>query len=171
MRSAKYSTRMQSGTRPRIWCKSLDLAGLMFRKMPTNGVIVRQLDFTPMDAFMNHVLEAFRVDAQLATRLFPASSRVILSFCDRVANDVVSLRRRPRTLLITADRGVHPPIPLSSTSRFPRPLPPGLRGDLCSGVEACGHGHRSYWYRANGHSPYEGRGCDVCSRVKASARS
>ena len=62
----------------------------MSRKMPTNGVMVRQLDFTPMDTFMSHVLETFRVDAQLATKVFPANSRVILSFCERVANDVVS---------------------------------------------------------------------------------
>ena len=62
-------------------------------KMQQNGATVRQLDFTPMDAFMSHVLEAFRTDAYRAVRVFPATSRVILFFCDRVANDVV---RSPR---------------------------------------------------------------------------
>ena len=56
-----------------------------------SGASVRQLDFTPMDAFMSHVLETFRNDAQKATRVFPAGARVVLSFCERVANDVVSL--------------------------------------------------------------------------------
>lgn len=57
--------------------------------MQTNGATLRQLDFTPMDAFMSHVLEGFRLDAKRAMRVFPADSRVVLSFCDRVANDVV----------------------------------------------------------------------------------
>lgn len=61
------------------------------RKVPTKtGQMVRQLDFTPMDAFMSHVVETFRADAELAVRIFPADARVVLSFCDRVASDVVS---------------------------------------------------------------------------------
>jgi recyclin-1 len=51
---------------------------------------VKQLDFTPMDAFISHVLEAFRMDAETAAKVFPPPARVLLSFCDRVANDVVS---------------------------------------------------------------------------------
>jgi recyclin-1 len=43
-----------------------------------------------MDAFISHVLEAFRQDAEIAAKVFPPSARVLLSFCDRVANDVVS---------------------------------------------------------------------------------
>jgi hypothetical protein len=43
-----------------------------------------------MDAFISHVLEAFRLDAETAAKVFPPSARVLLSFCDRVANDVVS---------------------------------------------------------------------------------
>jgi recyclin-1 len=54
------------------------------------GATVKQLDFTPMDAFISHVLEAFRADAEIAAKVFPPSARVLLSFCDRVANDVVS---------------------------------------------------------------------------------
>ena len=62
------------------------------RKVQTpQGVTVKQLDFTPMDAFISHVLEAFRMDAETAAKVFPPSARVLLSFCDRVANDVVSI--------------------------------------------------------------------------------
>jgi hypothetical protein len=57
--------------------------------MQSNGMTIRQLDFTPMDAFISHVLEAFRADATRAARVFPVHSMVVLSFCDRVANDVV----------------------------------------------------------------------------------
>jgi recyclin-1 len=53
------------------------------------GATIRQLDFTPMDAFIAHVLETFRLDAELAVRIFPRQARVVLSFCDRVAHDVV----------------------------------------------------------------------------------
>ena len=61
------------------------------RKVQTpQGVATKQLDFTPMDAFISHVLEAFRADAETAAQVFPPSARVLLSFCDRVANDVVS---------------------------------------------------------------------------------
>lgn len=57
---------------------------------PTGTALVRQLDFTPMDAFMAHVLESFRLDAELAQRIFPPGAQVILAFVDRVAHDVVS---------------------------------------------------------------------------------
>lgn len=44
-----------------------------------------------MDAFIAHVLETFRQDAELAVRVFPVQAGVVLSFCDRVVTDVVSL--------------------------------------------------------------------------------
>lgn len=56
---------------------------------PSGTAIVRQLDFTPMDAFMAHVLESFRLDAELACRVFPPGARVVYSFSDRVAMDVI----------------------------------------------------------------------------------
>lgn len=59
------------------------------RKVLDHGVTVRQLDFTPMDAFIAHVLEVFRIDAELANRIFPPDARVILSFSDRVSSDVI----------------------------------------------------------------------------------
>ncbi|WVQ84674.1 hypothetical protein IAT38_006829 [Cryptococcus sp. DSM 104549] len=61
----------------------------IIKAQASTGVMTRQLDFTPMDAFMNHVLEAFRIDAETATRVFPANARVVLSFCDRMASDVI----------------------------------------------------------------------------------
>ncbi|ODN94766.1 recyclin-1 [Cryptococcus wingfieldii CBS 7118] len=57
-------------------------------QMPAGGT-TRQLDFTPMDAFISHVLEAFKIDAETAHRVFPVNARVILSFCDRLANEVI----------------------------------------------------------------------------------
>ena len=60
-------------------------------KTQSHGATIRQLDFTPMDAFMTHVLEAFRLDAEKAVIVFPPGAKVILSFADRVANDVVRL--------------------------------------------------------------------------------
>ncbi|KIR53422.1 recyclin-1 [Cryptococcus gattii Ru294] len=54
-----------------------------------SGATVRQLDFTPMDAFMSHVLEAFRIDAQTAHSVFPPKAKVVLSFCDRLSNEVI----------------------------------------------------------------------------------
>ncbi|BEI86875.1 hypothetical protein CcaverHIS002_0702210 [Cutaneotrichosporon cavernicola] len=55
----------------------------------TGTAIVRELDFTPMDAFMAHVLESFRLDAELAARVFPADAKVVYSFSDRLAMDVL----------------------------------------------------------------------------------
>lgn len=54
-----------------------------------SGATIRQLDFTPMDAFMSHVLEAFRIDAETAHSVFPSKAKVVLSFCDRLSNEVV----------------------------------------------------------------------------------
>lgn len=42
------------------------------------------------------------MDAKRAMRVFPVSSRVVLSFCDRVAHDVVGINRDPETSF-TAD--------------------------------------------------------------------
>ena len=100
-RSGKSSTRRRNGTLWRISCE-LEVSnvnvGLTFRKTQVpGGAAVRQLDFTPMDAFMTHVLETFRMDAERATKVFPPGARVILSFCERVANDVVCLPSSVRT--------------------------------------------------------------------------
>ncbi|WOO81899.1 Recyclin-1 [Vanrija pseudolonga] len=56
---------------------------------PTGTALVKQLDFTPMDAFMSHVLESFRIDAETAVRVFPAGARVVHSFAERLADEVI----------------------------------------------------------------------------------
>ncbi|KAK8853299.1 hypothetical protein IAR55_004003 [Kwoniella newhampshirensis] len=83
-------------------------------KVPTTtGAMTKQLDFTPMDAFMTHVLEAFRIDAQIANTVFPANARVILSFCDRVASDVIGEYIHP---LLSQARAVSQDIFLQATA-------------------------------------------------------
>jgi recyclin-1 len=42
-----------------------------------------------MDAFMSHVLESFKMDAELALRVFPPGVQILHSFSDRVAMDVI----------------------------------------------------------------------------------
>ncbi|KAF8686394.1 Exocyst complex component Sec10 [Rhizoctonia solani] len=54
-----------------------------------NITLTGQLDFSPMDKFMSHVLEAIDKHGTLATRVFPAASRVLPSFADRIANEVI----------------------------------------------------------------------------------
>jgi recyclin-1 len=44
-----------------------------------------------MDSFISHVLEAFRQDAGLAVQVFPSVARVVVTYAERLANDVVSL--------------------------------------------------------------------------------
>ncbi|WVF72932.1 hypothetical protein IAT40_007750 [Kwoniella sp. CBS 6097] len=83
-------------------------------KVPTTtGAMTRQLDFTPMDAFISHVLEAFRIDAQLAHQVFPSNARVILSFCDRVASDVIGEYIHP---LLSQARAVSQELFLQATA-------------------------------------------------------
>lgn len=95
LRSGRCSTRRASGTRWRTSCAyeaRSCIVSLTASKItpPGGGPSVKQLDFTPMDAFITHVLETFRMDAERATKVFPPAAMVVLSFCDRVANDVVS---------------------------------------------------------------------------------
>nr|XP_019010411.1 recyclin-1 [Kwoniella pini CBS 10737]OCF49192.1 recyclin-1 [Kwoniella pini CBS 10737] len=80
--------------------------------IPT-GATTRQLDFTPMDAFISHVLEAFRIDAEFAKRVFPTNARVILSFCDRVASDVIGEYIHP---LLSQARAVSQDLFLQATA-------------------------------------------------------
>ena len=44
-----------------------------------------------MDRFMEHVLDALRNDGQVAVRVFPATSFVVISFAERLANEVVCI--------------------------------------------------------------------------------
>ncbi|OCF38059.1 recyclin-1 [Kwoniella heveanensis BCC8398] len=79
----------------------------------TTGAMTRQLDFTPMDAFISHVLEAFRLDAEMANQVFPPKARVILSFCDRVASDVIGEYIHP---LLSQARAVSQDLFLQATA-------------------------------------------------------
>lgn len=56
---------------------------------PTGGTI-RQLDFTPMDSFMNHIIATLQADGRLASRVFPDEAYVLLAFCERLATDIAS---------------------------------------------------------------------------------
>ena len=40
---------------------------------------------------MEHVLDALRNDGQVAVRVFPATSFVVISFAERLANEVLAL--------------------------------------------------------------------------------
>ena len=47
-------------------------------------------DFTGMDSFMDHITETIKSDGAIAVNVFPANSYVVLSYADRVAQEVVS---------------------------------------------------------------------------------
>lgn len=49
-----------------------------------------KLDFNAMDEFMNHVITALHKDGGSAVRIFPPESYVVLSFAERLTNEVVS---------------------------------------------------------------------------------
>lgn len=73
---------------------------------------IRQLDFTPMDSFIAHVLEAFKTDAELAVRIFPTDAAVVLSFCDRVVTDVIG---EYINSLLSSARAISPHLFLQAT--------------------------------------------------------
>ena len=56
------------------------------------------LDFTAMDSFMDHITETIKSDGSVAVNVFPANSYVVLSYADRVAQEVVS---RHSSLLVS----------------------------------------------------------------------
>ncbi|WWC64489.1 uncharacterized protein I303_107099 [Kwoniella dejecticola CBS 10117] len=90
-----------------------DSAENIIKVQSPTGATTRQLDFTPMDAFISHVLEAFRIDAEFAKRVFPENARVILSFCDRVASDVIGEYIHP---LLSQARAVSQDLFLQATA-------------------------------------------------------
>ncbi|KZT01591.1 uncharacterized protein LAESUDRAFT_763596 [Laetiporus sulphureus 93-53] len=63
----------------------------------------QQLDFNAMDAFITEVLAALKEHGSRAARVFPPETRVLLSFADRLANDVVGEYTSP---LLTRAREV-----------------------------------------------------------------
>ena len=48
------------------------------------------LEFDAMDAFMSFVLKAIEEHGSRAVRVFPPPSQVLISFAERIAQDVVS---------------------------------------------------------------------------------
>lgn len=54
-----------------------------------------------MDVFMKRVLDALDSDGAVAVKIFPRESYAILSYADRLATEVVSLR--PNCILAGAD--------------------------------------------------------------------
>ncbi|RDX42287.1 hypothetical protein OH76DRAFT_135417 [Lentinus brumalis] len=48
-----------------------------------------KLDFTPMDGFMAEILAALQEHGSRAVRVFPPDANVLISFSDRLANEVV----------------------------------------------------------------------------------
>ena len=49
-----------------------------------------ELEFTPMDGFIGDILVALEEHGSRAIRVFPAEANVLVSFADRLANEVVS---------------------------------------------------------------------------------
>ncbi|WVO18527.1 hypothetical protein L204_106246 [Cryptococcus depauperatus] len=78
-----------------------------------SGTLTQELDFTPMDAFISHVLEAFRLNAETAVRVFPSTARVTLSFCDRLSSEVIGEYIYP---LLTQARAVSQDLFLRATA-------------------------------------------------------
>lgn len=50
-----------------------------------------QLDFDPMDTFITAVLAILQEQGSRAVRVFPPDAKVLLSFAERMANEVVSI--------------------------------------------------------------------------------
>jgi len=134
---------------------------------PGGGPSVKQLDFTPMDAFITHVLETFKMDAERATKVFPPAAMVVLSFCDRVANDVV--RYHPRLLVseLTPDRRIRPNPAWPNSDSLAGFVPAGDGGYVCAVVEAGRRGLGRDRYPAS----HTGRGCHVSQETAAFAES
>ncbi|KAI5122031.1 hypothetical protein M0805_008021 [Coniferiporia weirii] len=71
------------------------------------------LDFTAMDEFMVHVLDALRSDGMTAANVFPPESFVIISFTDRLALEVVGEYITP---LLTKAREISNEVFLKATA-------------------------------------------------------
>ena len=50
-----------------------------------------KLDFDAMDSFITAILAILKEEGSRAVRVFPPDANVLLSFSERVANEVVSL--------------------------------------------------------------------------------
>lgn len=63
------------------------------RHDPLANVTMQQstaaLDFTPMDNFINDIIEIVKKDGEIIARVFPPEQDVLLAYADRVAQDVI----------------------------------------------------------------------------------
>ncbi|KAK4054487.1 F-box protein: endocytic membrane traffic, recycling ReCYcling 1 [Microbotryomycetes sp. JL201] len=48
------------------------------------------IDFSPMDAYMNAVLNVLKKDGSLIARVFPPQADVLIYFLERISNDIIS---------------------------------------------------------------------------------
>ena len=55
-----------------------------------------------MDTFMDHITETMKGDGAVAVNVFPSDSYVVLSYADRVAQEVVITSSRSKLLLLTS---------------------------------------------------------------------
>ena len=62
------------------------------------------LDFDAMDAFISAILSILKKEGSRAVRIFPPDSNVLLSFAERIANDVVSARCDAECLASSSSR-------------------------------------------------------------------
>ncbi|KLO12724.1 hypothetical protein SCHPADRAFT_829144 [Schizopora paradoxa] len=87
----------------RVWCEKREIFYEQGRWKPLDNITSQNtLDFDAMDEFMTHILTALRKDGSTAVRVFPPDSFVVLSFAERVANEVASVAEYVAPLLTRA---------------------------------------------------------------------
>lgn len=75
---------------PLFYDQSWDAMRNISKQLAPSGEYVDALDFSAMDAFMNHVLAIVAREGKTIARVFPPDSDVLIQFADRIAIDVVS---------------------------------------------------------------------------------
>lgn len=101
-----------------------------------------ELDFTAMDSFMEHVLQALRNDGTIAVGVFPPISYAVLSYADRLAQEVVSTHfavvcARAKALL--SGRRIHHAAPHQGARDLERGV---LTSNRCGFQSVMAHGGR-----------------------------
>ena len=74
---------------PLFYDQSWDPMRNISRQLAPSGEYVDALDFSAMDAFMNHVLAIVAREGKTIARVFPADSDVLVQFAERIATEVV----------------------------------------------------------------------------------
>lgn len=55
-----------------------------------NGDWVDAIDFSAMDAFVNHVLEVAQKEGYIIAKIFPPNTDVLVQFNEKIMTDIVS---------------------------------------------------------------------------------